>query len=114
MHIIIVSGRPADPVFVHRSLSKLHSRRRITLISHGCSDPCALPAEAWAWARDVRTFCYSANWDRYGRRAEAYRDSAMLSEDHLGLLLAIGGGRRVVRMKLHAKLSGVTIITSDL
>ncbi len=114
MQIIIVGGRPDDPDFVDRSLSKLHSRRRITQISHGCSDPCALPAEAWAQARGVSTICYPANWDLYGRRAANYRDSAMLNADRADLLLAIGGGLRVARIKFHALLYGITVVTADL
>lgn len=112
MRIIIVGGSPDNPRFVHRSLSALDARRRITLISHGCSDPCALPAEAWAWARGVQTMCHPANWDLYGRRAEQYRDNAMLNDDPPDLLLAIGGGRRVAKMKFHARLSGINVVSA--
>lgn len=110
MKIVIAGCCPNGGTLVLCALTSLHARRPLTRISHGCGDEWALSVENWAWKRRISTQCYPSNWDLYGRRAPEFRDQAMLNEGRPKLLLALGSGAQVARMKLRAKYARITVI----
>ena len=110
MKIVIVGACPNSAALILPTLCTLHARRSITRVSHGCADSWVLTVETWAWERRIRTVCYPANWDLYGRDAAEYRDQAMLNERRPDLLIAMGAGVQVGRMKMRALLKNIPVV----
>ncbi len=110
MKIIIVGACPNSAALILPTLCALHARRSITRVSHGCADSWVFAVETWAWERRIRTVCYPANWDLYGRDAAEYREQAMLNEGRPDLLIAMGAGVQVGRMKMRAQLKNIPVV----
>lgn len=110
MKIVIVGGCPKVSSLVICTLAELHTRRPSTRIMYGYSEEWVLVVEGWAWQSRFPTRCYPANWNAYRRHALEFRDKAILNEGRPDLLLAMGSGTRVTRMKLQSKFTRIPVV----
>lgn len=110
MRVMVTGGSGfADFAFVEAVLDRVNSRRRITLIIHGCGPGVDALADYWARKNDVPVEAFAGDWQKYGRAADAVRNTDMISFPP-DLVVVFPGGRETAICKAQAEASGRAVI----
>lgn len=77
---------------------------------HGSASGIDSIANKWAIYSGVAVLAFSADWERYGRRARPMRDARMLTDGKPDIVVAFPGDRWTADMVRQAKRAGVRVI----
>lgn len=111
MRLILVGGRHLDDVaLIRRALSRVHARHAPDVLIHGGLPALGAAAEDWARARGLHILRYPANWQAFGRRAEAIRNAFMLADSRPDLMLALPGGADTRALVLAALARALPVV----
>lgn len=115
MKVLVCGGRNYDnPAFVNWVLDKIHNKRPITIVIHGCATGADTMGAKWAENEPgVTSFGVPADWKTYGNRAGPVRNGLMLSHGRPQLVVAFEGGAGTEHMVKISKERGVKVIMAD-
>lgn len=108
--VLVCGGRDyTNRSAVFSVLDRLHAKRPISAIRHGCAKGADTLAGEWARARGVPEERYPADWDSLGRRAGPARNLQMLAAGGLRGVVAFPGGAGTAHMAGAAHAAGVPV-----
>ena len=109
--VLVCGGRKYDDEdHVFEVLDKLHGQRTIGMLVHGAAPGADDLGEKWAKNREVMYLGVPAPWKLLRNRAGPIRNSYMLKNAKLDVVIAFPGGRGTQDMFGKAKRSGIAII----
>jgi len=107
--LIVCGGRDySDSRAVYAALDRIASTRGVRLIRHGGAAGADRLAASWAEFRGVEAIEYTADWERYGRRAGPMRNAVMAEAGADGLV-AFPGGPGTADMIRQAERCGIPV-----
>jgi len=114
MRVLVTGGRHyhfKDAVFI--VLDSISVRRGIECVIHGGATGADAMAAAWATSRRVPAVACPANWKMDGKMAGLIRNSAMLRDHAIDMVLAFPGGRGTADMVRKAKAACVLVVAAE-
>jgi len=110
MIVLVCGGRDfQDKKALTRALTRIHMKKKITMIIHGGARGADKMAGGIARASGIQEVICPANWDKHGKAAGHIRNSAMLKLIP-DLVVACQGGRGTENMMDIASQAGYEVI----
>lgn len=115
MRVLVCGGRDyRDAAFVHWVLDRLHAKKPVTLVIHGCANGADTFAEQWSAQIDGCTsYGVPADWKKHGTRAGPVRNRLMLEYGKPDLVVAFEGGAGTRDMTSAATAAGVRVLFAE-
>ena len=111
MRVLVCGGRDyRDSDHVWNTLCDLDASERIDCVIHGAATGADHEGMIWAQGNDRKHAPFSAEWERYGKRAGPLRNERMLRDGKPDLVVAFPGGRGTADMVAQAQLAGVRVL----
>lgn len=108
--LIVCGGRDyANSEFVFAQLSRIHAKRKISIVIEGGATGADTLARSWAATNGVHCATMPALWGAHGRGAGPARNVHMLMLKPDGVV-AFPGGRGTEGMKALAREAGVPVM----
>lgn len=93
MRVLVCGGRSYyDTKAIYNFLNEFHKTHKIDLLIHGDATGADTIAKCWALLKGIPIRTFKANWQEYGNRAGAIRNTAMLKEGKPDIVIAFPGG----------------------
>lgn len=111
MKVLVCGGRDFDRrSFAYKTLDKLHKEHNFDLVIQGDARGADTIGRDWAFLHGINVRTFSANWEKYGKRAGMIRNSYMLKEGEPDLVIAFPGGNGTANMVMLARRANVNVI----
>lgn len=92
--VLVCGGRDfADSEYMDSVLKVIAKELGGFDLIQGCARGADIMSRDWAVKNGLKTYDFSADWDKYGKRAGSVRNQQMLDEGKPDLVVAFPGGR---------------------
>jgi hypothetical protein len=99
MRILVCGGRKwSDTKSVYKCLDIFHKQEPINVVIEGNAHGVDRIAGYWARKNNIDNLKFSADWNKFGKRAGPLRNKQMLNEGRPDLVIAFPGGRGTKNM----------------
>lgn len=108
IRICVTGGRTyKNSELIHNTLLNLNDALPIIEIGVGCAAGVDSIVNKWAIDNDIPWKCYTADWERYERKAGVFRNDIMLRDFLPDLLLVFHGGVGTTNCAQQARKMGI-------
>lgn len=115
MRVLVCGGKDfKDYKHLCKVLDTLHREQPFSIVIQGASRGATTLAKKWADERGVTYLKFTANWNKWGKRATYLRNKRIIEEGKPDLVVAFPGGHATERMLRHCHEHYLNVIEVEI